>query len=182
MRTTPGNDFLRRTAALLLSVAAAAPALAGNRAYEASLDRYFELTYGTRLAAVDVDRLVEDFRAKMAGKPQTQSCPALKRAMDDFADNEFRDAVQGYFGSGELEAQIKDVLRRRLSHEDLEAFIAFADSPAGAAYLRNSQAADSDVQATLKASHEQLMSSPAMKKLVSDMGAKVLPVMLECQN
>lgn len=170
----------RLIGALLLSMTTAS--LAADRTYEAALDRYFELTYGQQLDAIDVDQLVDDFRTKLSDKPQAQSCPALKTALGEFAEHEFRNAVDSYFHSQELEGQIKGVLRARLTREDMDAFIAFASTPAGAAYVRNSQAADGEVRAALKASREQMLASPVMKKLMSDMGAKLLPVMVECQS
>lgn len=173
-----------KIACMVAAIALLSPIVAQSAtpAYEAALDRYYDLTYGQRLASADIDQLVGDFRDGLAAKPQAQSCPALKSALGEFAEHDFRAAVVAYFRSPTLRGQIKDVVRKHLTQADLEAFLAFADTPAGTSYVRNSAAVDAQVREALKTSKEKMLAAPEMKQLMSDMGAKLLPVMVQCQE
>ncbi|HZH43140.1 MAG TPA: DUF2059 domain-containing protein [Lysobacter sp.] len=155
---------------------------ATNADYEAALDRYYELTVGRELGTLNLDEVVESFRKGVLDKPEAKSCPALGKVLNDFADNEFRTAAKAYFDSPALREEIEGALRKHLTLEDLRAFIAFAQTPAGAKYLENSSRADAAAKKAIEASAEKLYERPEFQTMMSQMVVKLMPAMMECKK
>lgn len=153
-----------------------------NAAYEAALDRYYELTIGHELSTLNIDKVVDGFRQGAVGKAKEQGCDKLTRAMNDFADNEFRQAAQKYFASPALREEIEGALRKHLTLEDLNAYLAFADTPAGRRYIEHHRLASGEAEQAVEASAEKLFERPEFQEMLSQMFAKVMPVMMECKK
>lgn len=169
-------------AAALLLTAPAVQAAPADAAYEAALDRYYELTIGHELATLNIDKVVESFRQGATGKLKEQDCAKLTRTMDEFADKEFRTAAQKYFTSPALREEIEGALRKHLTLEDLNAYLAFADTPAGRRYIEHNRLASGEAERAVEASAEKLFERPEFQEMLSQLFAKVMPVMLECQK
>lgn len=161
------------------SQASESPAV-GSPAYEALLERYFQITIGRELNDAKVDEQVEGFKATMRAKPEAQKCPALSTAMDELADVDFRKLLIDYLNSETLHATIKQGLRKHLTQADLEAFLAFAESPAGRRYQEHSIAATHEAEAAIEASTEQMASSPEFKEFFGSMVTRLIPLAMKC--
>lgn len=175
-----------RISAPLLCVALlglAMPAFAQNKAgYEAALDKVYDLTYGAEISSVDINEGVAKFKTNVTKREEAKTCPALKTALEDFADKEFREAMTSFFQSPKLEESIKGAMRKQLTQADLDAFLAFAGSPAGKQYLDHQRASKAEVERVVSESTEALEDSPEFQKMMSDMVVKLLPVMMKCKQ
>lgn len=180
--TLPARRALAALAAGALALAIAMPATAQNPAYEQALEDVFQLTYGKELTSLNVDEMVEAFAKGAKGKAEQEKCPALVSTIDSFADVQVRKAVTDYFSSPSLKAAIKDEMRKHYAQAELEAFLAFARSPAGTRFLAQQQKADAAVARTVKERTEAIAESPEFTAMMGDMMAKMLPVMLQCQK
>ncbi len=159
------------------------PALAQDGpAYEAALDQVYDLTYGGDIASVNIDEGVAKFRDNVTARDEARSCPALKTALEDFADQDFREAMTTFFQSASLEEAIKGAMRKQLTQADLDAFLAFAGSPAGRLYLEHQRVAKLDVERAIEARTEALEQSPEFQKMMADMVVKLMPVMMACKK
>ena len=150
--------------------------------YDAALERYYAMTYGHQIDQLSIDELSEKFREGAMSKPEAKSCPALGKAIDDFSKNEFRKAITDYFHSPELKAEIIAAMRKRLTEADLNAYLAFVDTPAGKAYLEHSQASNVEVEKAINDMTEKMDQSPAFKTMMTDMVSKLVPVMMTCSS
>lgn len=170
------------TVALLLA-GTAAPAVAQDKAkYDAALEKVFQMTYGEELRSVNIDEGVQKFRASVTDKEEAKNCPALKTALEDFANQDFRQTMTTFFQSPQLADKIKGEMRKELTQADLDAFVAFADSPAGKSYLDHQRAAKVGVSRAINDSAGSLEDSPEFQKMMSDMVVKLLPVVMKCQK
>ena len=168
-------------AAALFAISAVAQA-ATPSAYDAALDRYYELTVRKQLDALDMDAMVAKFREAASSRADAKSCPALKTALDEFADKNFRTALQGWLRSPALEAQIKKGFAKHLEQADLDAWLAFAETPAGMRFVEREARASAAMEETLRNTEQLLMESPEMKTMLGDMVVKLMPVMMQCQK
>lgn len=167
----------------VIAALAAAPAQASSDAeYETTLDRYYELTVGRELGTLSLDEVVDAFRNGVLEKPEAKSCPALGKAVNEFADNEFRAAAKAYLESPALRDEIEGALRKHLTLDDLRAFLAFADTPAGARYLEHSSRATSEAKKAIEAGAEKLYERPEFQTMMSQMVVKLMPAMMECKK
>ena len=148
--------------------------------YEAALERYYAMTYGHQIDQLSIDELAEKFREGTMSKPEAKACPALGQAIDEFSRNEFRKAITDYFHSPELKAQILAAMRKQLTEEDLAAYLGFIDTPAGKQYLAHSQASNVAVEKAIDQMTDKMGESPAFKTMMTDMVAKLVPVMMSC--
>lgn len=148
--------------------------------YEAALERYFQMTYGHQIEQLGIDELSEKFREGAMSKPEAKACPALGKAIDEFSKNEFRKAITDYFHSPELKAQILAAMRKQLTEGDLNAYLAFVDTPAGKQYLQHSQASNVEVEKAMTEMTDKMDESPAFKAMMTDMVTKLVPVMMTC--
>lgn len=148
--------------------------------YEAALERYYAMTYGHQIEQLSIDDLAAKFREGAMAKPEAKACPALGKAIDDFSKNEFRKAITDYFNSPELKAQILAAMRKQLTEGDLNAYLAFVDTPAGKQYLQHSQASNVDVERAMTEMTDKMDQSPAFKAMMTDMVTKLVPVMMSC--
>lgn len=168
--------------ALTMMLGAGSAQAAASPQYEAVLDRYYDLTYGHQIDQLNIDELAEKFREGASSKPEAKACPALGKAIDDFSKNEFRKAISDYFHSPELEKEIKEAMRKRLTQADLDAFLAFVATPAGKSFLEHSQAANVDVERAIDQMTDKMDQSPAFQAMMTDMVTKLVPVMLTCKK
>lgn len=167
----------------VLAVAAMGAAHAApDTEYEAALDRYYELTIGQTIRTSGATRMVEGFRTGASGKAKEYQCPKLDQAVDTFAEQQLRPAVEKYLASPELREQLEAGLRRHLTIEDLRAFLAFAQTPAGARYVEHSRLAEAEAAQILEASAEDMLQHPELKGVLGEFMVALMPVMLECQK
>jgi len=169
-------------AAAALALAFAAPAAAQNDTYDKALEEVFQLTYGKELTSLNVDEMVEAFAKGAKGKAEQEQCPALNTKIDSFANVQVRKAVTDYFSSPALKSAIKEEMRKHYAQADLEAFLTFARSPAGAKFLAQQTKADAAVSRTVKERAEAIAESPEFTAMMGDMMSELLPVMLQCQK
>ena len=169
---------------VLWAVAPAFAAVPANGAYEQALEQVFQLTYGKELSTLNINKMVEDFRSGMQEKTESDSkeCPAMASLLDEFADKEFRQTITAIFSSPELKSQIKDEMRKNFTKADLDAFLAFVESPAGAKFLEHEQATNVAVERALSAKADSLETSPEFNKMITDMTVKLVPVMMKCKK
>ncbi|MFX7540889.1 hypothetical protein ABTJ80_20790, partial [Acinetobacter baumannii] len=59
---------------------------------------------------------------------------------------------------------------------------AFADTPAGRRYIEHNRLASGEAERAVEASAEKLFERPEFQEMLSQLFAKVMPVMLECQK
>ncbi|NUO75946.1 MAG: DUF2059 domain-containing protein [Lysobacter sp.] len=176
------NKTIPTLAALALAAVLGNAQAANSPKYEAALERYYDLTYGHQIEQLGIDELSEKFREGAMSKPEAKACPALGKAIDDFSKNEFRKAITDYFHSPELKAQIVAAMRKQLTEADLNAYLAFVDTPAGKSYLAHSQASHVEVEKAIAEMTEKMDQSPAFKTMMTDMVAKLVPVMMTCNS
>jgi Uncharacterized protein conserved in bacteria (DUF2059) len=155
---------------------------AADPAYEAALDRVFDLTYGEELKKANVGEMIEGFRKTMREKVSAQQCPGLDKMMDEFVETDFRTTVVAMFNSQTLRASVKDGMRAHLTQADLDAFLAFAQTPAGAQYLAHNSAAEAEVKRRVNEWVEKMQQSPEMKDMLTKMVTKMIPAMMECKK
>lgn len=168
--------------ALSMALSLGSAQAATSPKYEAALERYYQMTYGQHIEKLSIDELSEKFREGAMSKPEAKACPALGQAIDEFSKNEFRKAITDYFRSPELKAQIVTAMRKHLTEADLNAFLAFVDTPAGKVYLEHSQTSRVEVEKAIAEMTEKMDQSPAFKTMMTDMVAKLVPVMLTCNS
>jgi len=168
--------------ALLLLLPAGARAAEVDARYEAALQKTFDLSYKREIVDQGVDEAVDGFLKGIEKEESLKSCPAADTAMRDFAQHQFRDAVAGYLGSQEFKDMIMEGMRKHYTQADLDAYIAFAESPAGASFLAHSTAAEAEVKSIVKARMEHLEDSPQISKMLSELGATLVVPMMKCQK
>ena len=178
--------IIRFVAFVLLAACFAGTAFAAeptaDPAYEAALDRVFDLTYGEELKNANVSEMIEGFRQTMQQKVAAEKCPGLDKAMNEFVETDFRATVVAMFNSPTLRASVKDGMRQHLTLADLEAFLAFAATPAGAQYLAHSRLAEAEVKRRVSEWVDGMQQSPEMKDMVTKMVTKMIPAMMECKK
>ena len=178
--------MVTRIAAVLLAACLASVAFAAepaaDPAYEAALDRVFDLTYGEELKQANVGEMVDGFRQSMQEKISEQKCPALDKAMDQFIEKDFRTTVIALFNAPTLRASVKDGMRAHFTKADLEAFLAIAQTPAGAQYLAHNRAAEAEVKRRVSEWVDNMQKSPEMKDMMTKMVSTMVPAMMECKK
>ncbi len=190
--------ILHLLAVVMLGAAFVLPASATSERYEASLDRYVDLLYIHYLGPQQIDALVEGFRTSMLEREDAKSCPALRQAMNEFVDNDFRKTISGYMSSPELRGDLEKALRTHMTQEDLDAYVAFAEkafradpaqedhetylafveSVADKRFVERQAAASADMQRLL----ELHMESQAIKEMMTGMTTKLMQVKMTCSK
>jgi hypothetical protein len=169
-------------AAAILGAAFVFPVSAATERYEASLDRYVDLLYTHHLGPQQVDALVEQFRNSMLEKEDAKSCPALREVMNEFVDTDFRKTINDYMRSPEVRGDIEKAFSTHLTQEDLDAYLAFVESPAGKRYAEHEAAASGEMERLLALRVESIAESPAFKEMMGGMITKLMPVMMKCSK
>jgi len=165
-----------------ISATSAAAQESAEARYDRSLAKVYDLTYGKELSGADVDGAVAKFRDEVKDKPEFKNCPGVRKAMDEFANVEFRQAMVAYLQAPEIKAQILSSMRKHYTQADLDAYLAFAETPAGASYLQHSGLAEAEVKRGLEERLGKMDESPEMRKMITEMVVKLMPAMLACKE
>ena len=176
------RKFVVVLALVFFSMATVASADDAKDRYERNLRQVYDMTYGARLTTSAVDAAVQKFAEGMARNPEVAACPELGKATDAFAKKEFRIAVTKYFSSDELRDEVLAAMRKSYTAADLEAYLAFAATPAGASFLAHQQKSEAEAELAVAAKVEHLEDSPIMKQMFSDMMGMLIGPMMQCKR
>jgi hypothetical protein len=168
--------------AMTMAMSSAAAQDSAKSHYESTLDQFYDLTYGRELANFDVEEGVQKFLEGMKSNPDAKACPELGAVLESFANNEFRNALTEYMASPELRDELKAVMRKHYKQADLDAYLAFAATPAGAVFLEHREAAEADAKRAVADKVNHMEDSPIIKKMLTEMMGKMIGPMMKCKR
>lgn len=168
---------------MLAALLAALPCAvqADNRIDPASLERYYQLIYGAKLEQLSREDFAKQFMAGMQDDKKMMACDGMREMFADFAREEFTPGMRAFMQSDAFSGPIKQALRDHLTQADIDAYLGFAESPAGRAYLAHSSEADAAASARLDRLKATMFESPELKKMMTGMVTRMMPVLMKCQ-
>lgn len=169
---------------LLVALLATLPCAvqAQNRIDAASLDRYYQLMYGAKIEQLSSGDLAKDFMSKMQDDDKMMACDGMREMFADFAKEEFTPNMRDFMRSDAVSGPIKQALREHLTQADVDAFLAFVDTPAGRSYMQHSGLAEAAADEKLDNVTKTMFESPQMKQMMTGLVSRMMPVVMQCQS